>query len=44
MIAWATDIRLRAERRAGQLLAEMKATGERDAGGRGELNHALLPN
>jgi hypothetical protein len=40
MIEWATDIRLRAERRAGQLLVETRERGERDDG-RGNRNPDL---
>jgi hypothetical protein len=34
---------MRAERRAGELLALMKQTGERDAGGRGKIESRRLP-
>jgi N6-adenosine-specific RNA methylase IME4 len=37
LIDKATDIRLRAERRAGELLTEMAETGQRDKGGRGRI-------
>lgn len=33
----AASIRIRAERRAGELLRDMKETGQRDAGGRGKI-------
>jgi hypothetical protein len=44
LIEYATDIRLRGQRRAGQLRAEMKETGERDAEVKGELSCGLPPN
>jgi N6-adenosine-specific RNA methylase IME4 len=42
MIEWATDIRMRAERRAGQLLIEMRESGQRASGG-GDLRKESPP-
>lgn len=39
MIEWATDIRMRAERKAGQLLGEMAERGERAVRGQAQKSH-----
>jgi hypothetical protein len=45
LIEHATDIRIRAERRAGQLLSEMQESGERESGGRrNQMSHAATLN
>ncbi len=46
LIQWATEIKVRAERRCGEMLATSKSNGERDPGGRGprvESNGATQP-
>src|SRR3990167_3975386 len=37
LVEWATEIKVRAERRAGELLRDMAEKGERDPGGRGRI-------
>jgi hypothetical protein len=37
LIQYAAEIRLRAERRGGEILKEMAENGERDPGGRGRI-------
>jgi hypothetical protein len=39
----ATDIRKRAEREGGEMVAEMRESGERDPGGRGGVNVPIRP-
>ena len=43
LIEYATEIKFRAERRAGQLLAEMAERGERESAGRPDNSNTALP-